>query len=232
MIRNFVLLTLALSLTGLAASPKTRKHAAVENEDLQFIFDWQKDQRSKDLADSLALTEVQADQLRTIRGEVDAVKAAYEPAHTALKAELEAQAKAIRDKLEAGGTFDDEDRANLEDIHQRARNVRREERLKIGLAVVGLGDVLTTEQKRILYRTPLRHDGAGEMGKLDNPEFSDEGSEAPEGRRRSGQRGDRRHHGRFGKNEGFGRDNAGRHSLKKIRLARILLSDSFLKNLG
>jgi len=232
MLKKIALLTLLLSFSGLFAAPKTPKHAVIENEDLQFIFDWQKDQKLKTLAESLALSQEQADQLRAIRGEVDQIKASYEPTHTALKAELEAKAREIREKLEAGGTFGDQDRDSLEDIHRRARKVKREERLKLALAAVDLADVLTTEQKRILYRTPLRHDGAGAMEKFDGTEVEEGDGEAPEATRPLKGRANHRRHGRFGKGEGFARKRDGRHGFRQVRMARILLSDGFLKNLG
>lgn len=228
MVKNLMFLACFSGILAFALADGHGKQR-VENEDLRFIHEWQKSQRYADLASALNLNADQIGQLKAMRGEVDRVKAEFQNQTGTLKAQLEASAKELRQKLEAGGPLEDTDRDNLKSIRDQMKRMKREERLKLGLAVLDIGSVLNEDQVRILKQTAARH---LDRGKHRFGRDTSAGKASAEGEQTPGaQRGLEKN--RQGKSTRIARhlhlrNRAGLEG----RLARILLSDEFLKNLG
>lgn len=223
MFRVFLCFFLGMGPFLMAAGPADREGLR-DNEDIQFIRNWEKEQRLKSLAADLALSNEQADQLRAMRAEVDRVKERFSGQKDALKAELEAAARTVRQRIENGGSFENSDKEQMAAIRERFAKVKKEERLNIGLAILNIDSVLTDEQKQMLRRKARQvgaraksKRGEGRTGqRMENGERGEfKRAEAKQSRR---SRGEKRFSRRGGSSEG--------------RLARILLSDGFLKNLG
>ena len=228
MIRIWLCLAMCVSPVLMAAGPSDRETLR-NNEDLKFIRSFEKDQRLKALADALSLSGEQADQLRAMRAEVDRIKEGFSERKQTLTQELETTAKAIRQRLEGGGSFEETDKQQIADIRRRYTRVKKEEWLNIGLAVLNIGDVLTDEQKQVLRHTSLRHDGVGNRSKRGGRGLG----------KTAGRSAERARHGSGTGKQGLSRGSkrgerarAGRRGGAEGSMARILLSDGFLKNLG
>lgn len=215
----FMFICVGLPTLGLAF---VGEKSVRQNEDVQFIKQWQKDQLGKAVFEALALTQNQMDQLKAMRAEVDRIKSEYETPNQELVTEFETTAKVIRDKIEAGGSYESQDREALQAIRQSIGKNKRKERLEIGLAVLDLQELLTEEQTRALRETVVRHRGAAE---------GQEGRERTRSKRNASRGNGSFEQAEKGSNRRFSKQRR-RGSQERRGLARILLSDSFQKNLG
>ena len=159
------------AITGiLAVASPTRDMAWKDQKDLGFIRDWEKDQRIIQLTKGLELSGEQIASLHAIRGEIDNIKADMAPRFEAWQSAFTVLTGDIRRALEQGGTFGESDRVALRAMRHDYRRLKREERLRAGLATLPMADLLNQEQMALLKgnaaglrtaRRSMRHDGIG-----------------------------------------------------------------------
>ncbi len=134
------------------------------NEDLQFIREWQKNKTIEEVAAALALSQDQQDSLFSMRDEVDAIKAEYEPVREATRATFEATASAIRERIEATDSLSEDDMALLKEARMEAKLLGQEIKLRIQAATVALPELLTEEQMATLKQFFPNRDKARGQG--------------------------------------------------------------------
>ena len=210
--------TLLLSTIALAQGRFDGQLA--DNEDLQFIRQWQRSQTVAELASALALTQEQVDTLNAVKADLEAIKADYEPQVQAAIDQLAATAAQVRANIVATNALSEDDKAALREARQAIGAVMREQR---GEGAVVLGDLegLLTEEQRETMTQILRRQ---------KPDGDDDGAAA----RFKGNRGQgnsnlgQNNRGRQGVG---GAERGGRGERRGARMAvRILLSDEFLSH--
>ncbi len=202
----------------MAASLVMAQRGGIENEDLQFIRDWQRDQVAQAVAQAAALTPDQVATLTAVKAEVDAIQADADAQRTAFEDNLAVLAASIRANIEATGVFSDEDHAALCEARSEARLGGKEIKMRIGLATLPLENLLTDAQKEAIAATVQANRYEGCQGDGPGPGEAALGNGA--GRGQGQGQG-------LGQGPGRGGEN-GRQGKGKGKMLRILLSDAFL----
>ncbi len=118
-----------------------------KNEDIQFIHDWKMQEKAKQVAQHLQLSESQVVLLRQVKAKVDEVKLAHSNRVESLKTSVESAASIARAQIEKEGQLLPEREQELKSFRGEIRKLRRTLRLELELAVQDLDGLLTSEQR-------------------------------------------------------------------------------------
>ncbi len=143
---EIILVASVLSMASAATAAGDLKH----NEDIQYIREWKRNAKAAELAGRLDLNAEQVQQLRDFRQAADRVKAEMEPKIENAKTALTSAAAAVRKQLEAGEELTSAQENQLRDLRRELGHLRREQRLKMQLALNGIETVLDEPQKESL----------------------------------------------------------------------------------
>lgn len=171
-------------------------------DDLRYIRDWERNRIAGDLAAILNLDDGQITQLREYRAKVDAVNAEIQPRLDAARQAVEVEAARIRGHLENGGELTQTDKDKLKETRKAVRQIRKEKRLKMRLATLGMDDLLNSNQIQTLKDF------------LISKNFDRIRKHASKARAREANRGQRKR----------------ALNRAKYRVAKLLLSDGFLNS--
>ena len=121
-----------------------------DNEDVQFIKNWQRTQKINALVSELSLSAEQVNELKAIKEAVEQVKADYQVLLDEFLETSLATAAEIRARLEATDQLSEEDAALIKAFRQDRRALGQEKRAGLIEATAGLRDLLTEEQIALL----------------------------------------------------------------------------------
>lgn len=186
----------------------------LDNDDLQWIFQWQRDQQITELAGALALSVEQVNILVDVKAEVEAIEVDMQPALDALTADTETLAATVRANIEQTGAFSEADQEALQGMHHAYRTLQREKKLRFDLATMPLENLLTDEQKTIWLELAQTRRGERQRGRGHHAEGNSlgQGQQADNGQ---------------GRGRGWGREGRVGDRVKQ-HAVRTLLSDTFI----
>ncbi len=132
------------------ADEVARGRHSLQNQDLRFIFEWERDRKVRDLAEQLTLSVGQVATLREVKAEVEEIRAEIEQRKAALNERLATTAAQIRARIESDGVLSEEDKGTLRGFRVEMGDLKQEERLRLSLATMVLKNLLTEDQKEIM----------------------------------------------------------------------------------
>lgn len=127
-----------------------RDHREEVSEDLKFIRQWRAQQTAAEVAERLALTQTQVQQLRDMKSACDRILEASKTQRQQIEAQRDAAAGKLRASLEETGQLDSSLEREIAESQRALRKLREKTKLELRLATLDLIDLLTPDQLRAL----------------------------------------------------------------------------------